>query len=153
MLFFDDAKAGKYGYVRGCATCVSTHSRVYLLILFVRRCANRRNCEPVAALGVMAAHCPQRLTVEVWQNAVRQFCDCKANGAKVGRVVDSPGIMAPGIGSGGGSQVQLGVLKDATVVKWFDDKGFGFVHVDGHSKDIFCHQSVLPPGVKSPIKG
>ena len=33
MLFFDDAKAGKYG-----------------------------NCEPVSKLGVMSAHCPDGLT-------------------------------------------------------------------------------------------
>lgn len=44
MLFFDDSADGKYG-----------------------------NCAPVADLGVLSAHCPRGLTVDVWCNAVSTY--------------------------------------------------------------------------------
>lgn len=63
MLFFDDAKGGRYG-----------------------------NCEPVARMGVMSVHTPEGLTSEVWKNAVEAFAAAKAAGGgdRMGKVVDAP---------------------------------------------------------------
>jgi magnesium-dependent phosphatase 1 len=71
MLFFDDAKDGPYG-----------------------------NCQPVARLGVMSAHCPSGLTSEIWTNSLQQFAAAKAagGGVRMGKVLDAPGGMdAPGL--------------------------------------------------------
>ena len=62
MLFFDDARDGKYG-----------------------------NCAKVAAMGVCSAHCPDGITTEVWQNALAEFSRLKEAGESMGRVVDAPG--------------------------------------------------------------
>ncbi|KAJ1454261.1 acid phosphatase-domain-containing protein [Pelagophyceae sp. CCMP2097] len=61
MLFFDDARGGKFG-----------------------------NCELVARCGVMAAHCPQGLTKDVWDNALNAYAKRKAAGSPMGIVVDAP---------------------------------------------------------------
>jgi CspA family cold shock protein len=38
---------------------------------------------------------------------------------------------------------QTGTTSSGTV-KWFDaDKGFGFIAIDGETRDIFCHASQL----------
>ena len=45
--------------------------------------------------------------------------------------------------SGGASAVPLGVAMEATVMKWLDDKGYGFLRLGASgTKDHFCHQSV-----------
>ena len=62
MLFFDDARDGKYG-----------------------------NCAKVAAMGVCSAHCPDGITTEVWQNALAEFSRLKEAGEGMGTVVDAPG--------------------------------------------------------------
>jgi magnesium-dependent phosphatase 1 len=62
MLFFDDARDGKYG-----------------------------NCAKVAAMGVCSAHYPDGITTEVWTNALAEFSRLKAAGAAMGTVVDAPG--------------------------------------------------------------
>ena len=62
MLFFDDARDGKYG-----------------------------NCAKVAAMGVCSAHCPDGITTEVWTNALAEFSRLKEAGESMGRVVDAPG--------------------------------------------------------------
>ena len=62
MLFFDDARDGKYG-----------------------------NCAKVAAMGVCSAHCPDGITTEVWTNALAEFSRLKAAGEGMGRVIDAPG--------------------------------------------------------------
>ena len=62
MLFFDDARDGKYG-----------------------------NCEPVSELGVHAAYCPNGMTREVWLNALESYSIHRTRGKEaVGRVVDPP---------------------------------------------------------------
>lgn len=61
MLFFDDARDGKYG-----------------------------NCEPVAKLGCLSAYCPQGLTTEVFEHAVRHFIECKKTSAELGHILDPP---------------------------------------------------------------
>ena len=58
MLFFDDARDGKYG-----------------------------NCAKVAAMGVCSAHCPDGITTEVWRNALAEFSRLKEAGEGMGRVV------------------------------------------------------------------
>ncbi len=62
MLFFDDARDGKYG-----------------------------NCAKVAAMGVCSAHCPDGITTEVWKHALAEFSRLKEAGAAMGTVVDAPG--------------------------------------------------------------
>ena len=62
MLFFDDARDGKYG-----------------------------NCAKVAAMGVCSAHCPDGITTEVWTNALAEFSRLKEAGEGMGTVVDAPG--------------------------------------------------------------
>ena len=62
MLFFDDARDGKYG-----------------------------NCAKVAAMGVCSAHCPDGITTEVWTNALAEFARLKEAGEGMGTVVDAPG--------------------------------------------------------------
>jgi magnesium-dependent phosphatase 1 len=67
MLFFDDARDGKYG-----------------------------NCEPVAKLGCLSAYCPRGLTTEVFQHAVQHFIECKKANVDVGKILDPPtGSSAP----------------------------------------------------------
>ena len=61
MLFFDDAKDGKFG-----------------------------NCAPVAALGAMAAHCPIGMSRSVWNNAVSEYIQAKMDGKRVGKVINAP---------------------------------------------------------------
>jgi len=66
MLFFDDARDGKYG-----------------------------NCAKVAEMGVCSAHCPDGITTEVWTNALAEFSRRKEAGEAMGTVVDAPGVQVP----------------------------------------------------------
>ena len=66
MLFFDDARDGKYG-----------------------------NCAKVAEMGVCSAHCPDGITTEVWTNALAEFSRRKEAGETMGTVVDAPGVQVP----------------------------------------------------------
>eukprot|EP00636_Phaeomonas_parva_P001575 CAMPEP_0118873632 /NCGR_PEP_ID=MMETSP1163-20130328/15362_1 /TAXON_ID=124430 /ORGANISM="Phaeomonas parva, Strain CCMP2877" /LENGTH=306 /DNA_ID=CAMNT_0006808923 /DNA_START=46 /DNA_END=963 /DNA_ORIENTATION=+ len=105
MIFFDDAKGGKYG-----------------------------NCEPVARLGVMSAHCPDGLTAEVWRGALEAFAGAKAAGEPTGVVLDAPAL-APE------------KAHPAIIAKWIDEKGFGFVRVEGRKGDVFFHRTAVSPDV------
>ena len=40
-----------------------------------------------------------------------------------------------------------------TIVRWRDDRGFGFIHSDEYQGDIFVHISEFEPGVKRPQVG
>lgn len=108
MLFFDDSKSGRFG-----------------------------NCDPVAKLGVMSAHCPHGLTRQVWLNALEEFAAAKAagGGARMGKVLDDPAAA----GASGG-------LRIATIAVWKEDKAFGFVKLDDKS-EVFFHRSAVAPGV------
>ena len=109
MLFFDDAKAGRYG-----------------------------NCEPVAKLGVMSAHCPHGLTTKVWANALEEFAAAKAagGGVRMGRVLNAPAD---------DSAVSAG-KHTATIAVWKEDKAFGFVKLEDKS-EVFFHRSAVGTGV------
>ncbi len=65
MLFFDDARDGKYG-----------------------------NCEAVSKLGVMSCHCPRGLTSEIIENAIKTYDKTiRSEGTQgVGRIVDAPPV-------------------------------------------------------------
>ena len=58
MLFFDDARGGKFG-----------------------------NCEEVSSLGVLSYHCPDGLTQELWAAGVTAYSSMKAAGEPNGRVL------------------------------------------------------------------
>eukprot|EP00798_Chlamydomonas_sp_ICE-L_P031858 gene31858-7064_t len=47
------------------------------------------NCEPVAKLGVLSAHCPRGLTSAVWSDALVAFARAKAEGESTGRVLQA----------------------------------------------------------------
>lgn len=40
-----------------------------------------------------------------------------------------------------------------TIVRWRDDRGFGFIHSDEYQGDIFVHISEFEPGVRRPQVG
>ena len=109
MLFFDDAKAGKWG-----------------------------NCEPVAKMGVMSAHCPDGLTDAVWKNALEEFAAAKAagGGKRMGKVLDAPG----------GSTAARPGPQTATITKWNDDRAFGFVALSDKT-EVFFHRSAVAGSV------
>ncbi len=37
------------------------------------------------------------------------------------------------------------------VKKWFDQKGFGFVALDGSGKDVFLHKTKIKPHLRSGV--
>ena len=124
MLFFDDAKGGKYG-----------------------------NCEPVARMGVLSQHCPDGLTVDVWKSALEEYASRKTSGSSMGVVLDAPAWSSIASGGIGDSSSGNTAMLNARVKRYFDDKGFGFVVVDGRrGKDVFFHQRALN-GQQPPEQG
>ena len=138
MLFFDDARGGRFG-----------------------------NCEPVARMGVLSAHCPSGLTDGVWAHAVRSYAALAADEAWMGMVVPASGGApespdeASASASAAAREESNGGPHDATVVRWLEGKSFGFVRrvsgggemANGEKKDLFAHASALPPGAPTPQKG
>jgi len=61
MLFFDDARDGKFG-----------------------------NCDAVAKLGVMSVYVPNGITYVAWENAIRSFATAKSSGMRMGCIIDPP---------------------------------------------------------------
>ena len=95
------------------------------------------NCEPVAGLGVLSVHCPEGLTAERWSSALEAYSSAKASGSPLGRVLRV----------GGGAERGDGAARDGVVAKFFDDKRFGFVRLDGESQDVFFHANAAAAGV------
>ena len=133
MVFFDDSADGKYG-----------------------------NCAPVAKLGVLSAHCPRGLTTDIWRNTLSTYAERRASGSPTGMVLRPDGARSDLGGSNGGSLPGGGGdLVPATVAKYFDDKGFGFVTLtDGAgARDVFFHRSKatgltggIRPGARVSVK-
>ena len=130
MLFFDDARGGRFG-----------------------------NCEPVARMGVLSAHCPSGLTDGVWAHAVRSYAALAADEAWMGMVVPASGGApespdeASASASAAAREESNGGPHDATVVRWLEGKSFGFVRRVSGGGDLFVHASALPPGAPTPQKG
>jgi len=130
MLFFDDARGGRFG-----------------------------NCEPVARMGVLSAHCPSGLTDGVWAHAVRSYAALAADEAWMGMVVPASGGApespdeASASASAAAREESTGGPHDATVVRWIEGKSFGFVRRVSGGGDLFAHASALPPGAPTPQKG
>jgi len=127
MLFFDDALTGKYG-----------------------------NCEPVARdLGVLCAHCPRGLTIEIWEDALAAFADAKRSGdAERFRAVvsEKTGVRQVGYNAGRQTAPADETLKSVTgsVKVWNEEKGFGFISLDSSvdsTGDLFTHRSALGGGL------
>ena len=116
MIFFDDSADGKYG-----------------------------NCEPISKLGVLAVHCPNGLTTEVWRAGISAYARLVAAGEATGRVLRPAGCSAPSSGSIAAPPL-LGKLLDARVVKFMESKGFGFVQIGETKREVFFHESRLPRG-------
>ena len=117
MLFFDDAKGGKFG-----------------------------NCEAVSKLGVMSAHCPEGLTFDIWTNAIRSFHEFKTSGKYMGCVVDPPSYSNIVSVNRQASVGQKQDLQRAAVKLWREDKSFGFCRLTDTNKEIFFHRSAISLG-------
>ena len=118
MLFFDDSADGKYG-----------------------------NCAPVAALGVLSAHCPDGLTTTVWHSAVRTYAELAGAGKARGLVLRPDGRLGGGSSSSASGAAPGGGRHRARVAKYLEDKGFGFVEIldegDLKGQQVFFHRSKL----------
>ena len=122
MLFFDDARDGKYG-----------------------------NCVPVSELGVLSVHCPNGIyTDTIWKTAFEIY-DNTWN-KQVNTIIEYDGSITYGGGSSGsrnrgrasGGQ-ENGLTGTIKMINY--DKGFGFISRGGNrggSDDVFFHFSDLP---------
>jgi cold shock CspA family protein len=45
------------------------------------------------------------------------------------------------------------VHQQGKILKWLDDKGYGFVSADGSAEQIFVHISAFPKGLARPVIG
>lgn len=122
MLFFDDARGGKYG-----------------------------NCVPVSELGVVCVHTPDGLTRERWCAGVSAFAAARGADDTGGKIVEAGGGVTDAGGGLPSAGRAAGEVQQATVVRWFGDKGFGFVRLTDRSgrqsgRDVFFHQRALRKG-------
>lgn len=143
MLFFDDARDGKYG-----------------------------NCVPVARLGVTAAYCPHGMTMAIFENALTVMRS-QSDGESWGIVVDpidtaaniasSKTIIKPSSShkqENNKSMSPSSEFVDATIKKWFSEKKFGFCRLKESlslsgfttTTDVFMHQSIIPVETRSLLK-
>lgn len=109
------------------------------------------NCEPVARLGVLSAHCPDGLTGEVWRSSIEAYATRKAAGKAMGHVIRAGRVDEGGGGSGGGGADASGLV-GARVLKYLPAKGFGFVQLDSGGDDVFFHKRALD-GAAAPSAG
>ena len=130
MLFFDDARDGKYG-----------------------------NCVPVSSLGVLSVHCPNGIYEEsVWNTALEKYEEwASSSGTNEGgnqtRTRKQPNTIVEWDGSvttttttkGGNSNIDPGQRFRGTIKYINRQKRFGFIRYgDRKTKDMFFHFSALP---------
>jgi magnesium-dependent phosphatase 1 len=114
MLFFDDARDGKFG-----------------------------NCETVSEMGVLSVHCPNGIdTVEVFTTALERYKEWDKSSHKIvewdGSVTDINSTKAAMTTSSSSSSSEKRMTGTVTKVK--TDKRYGFIRYrDGESKDVFFH--------------
>lgn len=129
MLFFDDARGGRYG-----------------------------NCEPVARLGVLAVHTPQGLTRELFALGLAEYARRRHRGLPTGGVLpqlaEGEETEAAGAGAGGvAGEAHVAEARlwgadpaEGVVRSWLEDRGFGFVRLG--RADIFFHSSAIVGGAE-----
>ena len=114
MLFFDDAADGPYG-----------------------------NCAAVSKLGVLSAHCPLGLTVDVWRDAVAAYAESAAAGEPKGRIL-RPASRSTTQQQAASGRASASSYQGGRVAKYLEAKRFGFVQLDGRrDQAVFFHESAL----------
>ena len=116
MLFFDDARDGKYG-----------------------------NCVPVSELGVLSVHCPNGIYENnIWKTAFEIY-DNTWN-KQVNTIIEYDGSITYGGGKTGSSVrnggQEIGVTGTIKMINY--DKGFGFLNRGNGGNDVFFHFNDLP---------
>lgn len=124
MLFFDDARDGKYG-----------------------------NCIPISNLGVLCCHCPNGINKTNFENALYQYV-YNWNEKKSNTIIEYDGTLSTnnniqynnnniGIGK---QKIECGIIKKINF-----DKRFGFINCERNNKDIFFHFNNIPNNIQSTI--
>eukprot|EP00978_Attheya_sp_CCMP212_P007231 scaffold16787_cov52-Attheya_sp.AAC.3 len=116
MLFFDDARDGRYG-----------------------------NCVPVSQqLGVLSVHCPDGIhTKDIFHTGMARFAEWTG---RPGTIVECDGSVSelppfsPSLSRAGPADTVSSLTVQNGVVKTFlKERGFGFIRYKGGAKDVFFH--------------
>lgn len=107
-------------------------------------CYSARCSQQVSELGVLSAFCPDGLTRQVWRDALHAYSRLRSSGGSLAQVLRPKYSHA-------GTRIadEKTPLPPTTrplagrVVKYFADKGFGFVKETGGGNEYFFHRSVL----------
>ena len=118
MLFFDDARDGKYG-----------------------------NCEPVSQMGVLSVHCPNGLhSPEIFETALERFKEWDGSPSTI--VEWNGEMTTSGVGISNSNENtgerHEGVVKMVNDDKGYGFIRYG----DHNTKDVFFHFSALPDGAR-----
>jgi magnesium-dependent phosphatase 1 len=128
MLFFDDARDGKYG-----------------------------NCERVSQMGVLSVHCKNGLdTMQIFQTALERYAEWDKSPNTIvetdGTVTDGTATRTvttdkDTIKNANARRPVAGERQTGTVKMFNVEKGFGFIQYgDSKTKDVFFHVNDLPDG-------
>lgn len=124
MLFFDDARDGKYG-----------------------------NCERISQMGVMSVHCKNGLdTMHLFETALQRYADWDKSPNTIVETDGTVTMTVPttsittATGKNGNARPPVGGDRQTGTVKMFNvEKGFGFIQYgDSKTKDVFFHVKNLP---------
>ena len=120
MLFFDDARDGKYG-----------------------------NCVPVSSLGVLSVHTPDGLRDDaIFHQAMSHYKEWyTTHSKKPNSIVEWDGSLTIGLEQAKQSEVASGQQETGRVKTVNFDKQFGFIQCSGNKSDVFFHFNNLPNGV------
>lgn len=119
MLFFDDARDGKYG-----------------------------NCKPVSQMGVLSVHCPSGLhSPEIFETGLQRYKEW--DGARNTIVEWNGEVTNSGVSVSTSSTTTMSNERQEGVVKMVNhEKGYGFIRYgNGNTQDVFFHFSSMPNDV------